>query len=65
MGRFLTYAEITDNEIDAIKRRMFGFLETMETHDYTMQDIRELATPDDIRKAINELDPTELGEMFY
>jgi len=64
MGRFLTYGAMTDREIDAIKRRMFGFMDTMKKHDYTMQDIRELATQDDIRGAINELTLIEAGEMF-
>jgi len=65
MGKFLVYEALTPKEIDAIKRRMFGFLETMEKHDYTMDDIRELRTPDEIRSTINELTPIEIGEMFY
>jgi len=64
MGRFLTYGAMTDREIDAIKRRMFGFMETMERHDFTIDDIRELRTPDEVRGAINELTLIEAGEMF-
>jgi len=64
MGRFLRYEALTNKEIDAIKRRMFGFMETMEKHDFTIEDIRELRTPDEIRGVINELTLTEAGEMF-
>jgi len=64
MGRFLTYEAMTDRELDAIKRRMFGFMDTMEKHDFTIEGIRELRTTDDIRGAINELTLIEAGEMF-
>lgn len=65
IGQFLTHQTITDKEIDAIKRRLFGFQDIMEKHEYTLADIQELSTPEDIRQTINELTPTDIAEMFY
>jgi len=65
MGRFLTYKDTTDDELDAIKRRLFGFMDINEGHDLSLQDIRELKTQEEIRAIINEYDPEELAEMFF
>ena len=65
MGRFLTYAETTTKELDAIKRRMFSFEDIMRGHGFRMQDIQELKTLDELRSTINELDPFDIGEMFF
>ena len=65
MTRFLTYDPLTGKELDAIKRRMFGFEDIMRGHGFRMQDIQEIKTLDELRSTINELDPFDIGEMFF
>jgi len=65
MGRFITYMPVTDREMDAIKRRLFGFMGIMEEHAYTVAWIQEIDTADELHMALNELSGRELGEIFH
>lgn len=71
MGQFLSYKPLTDNEVDAIQRRLFAFPNELDAHSITFEDIREIRTTETtayfmgyLRDIINELEPLELARMF-
>jgi len=64
MGRFLTDNEITDQELDAIKRRLFAYQDINDAHNITLYDIQELKSREEIRNMINEYTPIEIGKLF-
>ncbi len=65
MNNFLLHNSLTDRELDAIKRRLFGFGQIMWKHDIGISDIQGIADPVELRMMINEFTGDELAEMFY
>ena len=64
IGRLLTDREITDQETDAIKRRLYAFQGVMIARGFQYEDINVLKTPQDIKGLINELTPSDVAWMF-
>lgn len=65
MGRTLMDVEITDHELDVLKRRLFAFGEIMWKHDIGITDVRNIKTADDFSLMISEFTREELETMFY
>jgi len=65
ISRLLTGRSLYDNEIDAIKRRLFAFSAEAWKHNIGIDDIRETNTLSGIRDLINEYDGDELDQMFF
>ena len=65
IGRLLTDKEITDNELNAIKRRFYGFQGILIARGYQYSDINILQSPIEIKGVINELEPVDIAFMFH
>jgi hypothetical protein len=65
MGRVIMGAEVTDKELDVLKRRLFAFGDIMFKHNITITDVREITDPEELRFTFNEFTREELERMFY
>lgn len=65
IGRLLVNQEVTPQEIDAVKRRLFAFPDQAEDIAFSREDIANLKDGDDLRWALNEYSPKMLSEMFF
>lgn len=65
MGKFLIYEAITDKELDAMKRRLFGYLDVIKDIGYDISAIQVIKDADMLRTVINEMKPHHLAEIFY
>lgn len=70
--RLLQYKPLTNKEVDALQRRLFAYEDILDTHNITLQDIRDIRTKETkdyfmsyLRNTINKLTPTEAIHMFY
>lgn len=65
MGRTLMQIEITDHELDALKRRLFAFGEILWKHDIGITDVRNIKDAEGFSLIISEFTRKELETMFY
>ena len=65
MGRTLMQVEITDKELDVLKRRLFAFGEIMWKHDIGITDVRNIKDAEGFTLIISEFTRKELETMFY
>jgi len=65
MGKFLVYETLTPHELDAMKRRLFGYLDVIKDIGYDISAIQMIKDADTLRSVINEMTPDQLGEIFY
>ncbi len=65
MGKFLTYEQLTPHELDAMKRRLFAYLDVIKDIGYDISAIQVIKNEDMLRTVINEMKPEHLGEIFY
>lgn len=65
MGRTLMGVEITDKELDTLKRRLFAFGETLWKHNIGIDDVRNIKDAEDFSLMISEFSREELENMFY
>jgi hypothetical protein len=65
MGRVILGAEITDKELDVLKRRLFAFGDIMFKHDIGITDVRNIKDAETLRFTFNEFTREELERMFY
>lgn len=57
--------EITDKELDVLKRRLFAFGEIMWKHDIGITDVRNIKDAEGFTLIISEFTRKELETMFY
>lgn len=65
MGDFLVYRPLTDPERDALKRRLFGYLDLMKDIGYDISAIQVIKTDDMLRTVVNEMPSEMLAEVFW
>lgn len=64
VGRLLADQEISGNEINAVKRRLFAFPEEAMKKDIYLEDVQDITGAYELKGALNAYDPTDLARMF-